>query len=336
MPSTSKSGPFVPRSRRFIQCVGIGAIRSGAISDTLFFSILAASTPTDSVRGSLARFLHPNNRISQLVLVDTQGDDRPKMIPPISTAWTIVTHIGRSGGGRTSFADGLVDANQRPAARSAEQRLHCWGQQLTTHRNCRLGAAVDPSPTPVRGAATFVQIPLKRPCSTGALSQTSRRVNLFLCVGSNAKDRFDVTTQGVLAQTHGVLFAPSAIDYKTLGQNLCQNSLVHAEFRQSELQLVHVTVIPDLFGARYGFQPGRQIVFDKRRCVGVPPMPAGYDVGKDPRVTGQFLVRDTGQNGHGERHLRKTVEQMFILNQGDAAVVQVLPLEDPSAHRRHD
>ena len=52
------------------------------------------------------------------------------------------------------------------------------------------------------------------------------------------------------------------------------------------------------------------------------------DVGKDPGIAGQFLVGHAGQHRDGKRHLRKCVEQLPVLDQRDAAVVQVLPLID--------
>ena len=58
--------------------------------------------------------------------------------------------------------------------------------------------------------------------------------------------------------------------------------------------------------------------------------------GKDPAVADQFLVRDAGQHRDRKRDLRKGVEQLAVLNQRHAAVVQILPLIDARRHRRRD
>ena len=56
--------------------------------------------------------------------------------------------------------------------------------------------------------------------------------------------------------------------------------------------------------------------------------------GKDPGVAGQFLVGDAGQHRDRKRHLREGVEQLAVLDQRDAAVVQVLPLIARPPRRR--
>ena len=56
-------------------------------------------------------------------------------------------------------------------------------------------------------------------------------------------------------------------------------------------------------------------------------MSVGHDVGKDPGVAGQFLIRHARQHGDGKRDLRKGVEQLSVLDQRNAAVVQVLSLK---------
>ncbi len=60
----------------------------------------------------------------------------------------------------------------------------------------------------------------------------------------------------------------------------------------------------------------------------IPPVAVGHHVREDPGVAGQFLVRHAGQHRDGKGDLRKRVEQLPVLDQRDAAVVQVLALED--------
>ena len=148
------------------------------------------------------------------------------------------------------------------------------------------------------------------------------------------EDPLDVAAQHLPAEVDGPLFAPAAVDDEPLGQHLGQNPLVHRELRQGELQLVHVAVVADLLGPRHRLQPGGQVVLDVRRRVRVPPVAVGHDVGKDPGVAHQFLVRHARQHRDRERHLREGVEQLLILNQRDAAVVQVLPLIHAAGDRR--
>ena len=142
---------------------------------------------------------------------------------------------------------------------------------------------------------------------------------------------FDVAAEHAAAEVDGLLFAPAAFDDEPLGQNLGQDSLVHGELRQAEFELVGVAVVADLFGLRHGFQPGGRVVLDVRGRVRVPPVAVGDHVRKDPGVAHQFLVRDARQHGDRERDLREGVEQFLVLNQRDAAVVQILALIDAAA-----
>ena len=51
----------------------------------------------------------------------------------------------------------------------------------------------------------------------------------------------------------------TAVDHQSLRQDLGEHAFVHRELGQRELELVHVTVVPDLLGARHRFQSRCQI-----------------------------------------------------------------------------
>ena len=66
-------------------------------------------------------------------------------------------------------------------------------------------------------------------------------------------------------------------------------------------------------------------------------MAVGDDIGENPGVAGQFLIGHAGQYRDREHHFGKRIEQVLILDQRDATVVEVLTLENPLwVHRSVD
>ena len=57
-------------------------------------------------------------------------------------------------------------------------------------------------------------------------------------------------------------------------------------------------------------------------------MTVGDNVGKDPRVTDQFLIGNAGKHRDWECDLRERVKEIAILNQRHAAIVEILALVD--------
>ena len=143
--------------------------------------------------------------------------------------------------------------------------------------------------------------------------------------------------QDLKAQIDRAFFSPVAIHHETLRENFGEDPFVHSEFRQSKFKLVHVTVVANLFCAGNGFESRREVSFDEGRRVGVPPVTVGDDIGENPGVAGQFLIGHAGQYRDREHHFGKRVEQVLILDQRDATVVEVLTLENPLwVHRSVD
>ena len=110
------------------------------------------------------------------------------------------------------------------------------------------------------------------------------------------ENRFDVAAEVLFAEGDGLLFGPAAIDNEPLGEDVGEDALVHVELGQGEFQLVHVAVVADLLVARYGFQAGGGVLLNVGRDIGIPPVAVRVDVGKNPGVTDQFLIRDARQD----------------------------------------
>ena len=124
------------------------------------------------------------------------------------------------------------------------------------------------------------------------------------------KIRLDVAAQHESAQVERRRLRPAAGDDEIGRQHLGQDAAVHAEFRQGELELVHVAVIADLLGLRHGLQPAAAIELDVSRSVRIPPMAVGHHVGKDPTVADQLLVARLASTEIGNVTLGKALNSL--------------------------
>ena len=70
-------------------------------------------------------------------------------------------------------------------------------------------------------------------------------------------------------------------------------------------------------------------------------MGVGHHIGKNPTVADQFLIAGLRQDRDRKCHLRKYIQQGFVLNQRNALIKQILPLKDSrridtSVHPNHE
>ena len=180
----------------------------------------------------------------------------------------------------------------------------------------------------------------RHPDSGTSLSFEPRLILLSLSAGVHSNERppkacsidfenvFHIPSQIEPSQLDGPFFAPAKVYNKVLGQNLRENSAIHAKFRQCEFQFVHVAVVADLFRFRHGLQPTAAVLLNEGRDIRVPPVAVRDDVREYPRVADQFLIACLCEDRDRKRDLRKRVKELAVEDQRGSFVEQVLPLEN--------